>query len=885
MKLRSRLLLPFWAAGGAVSLLSGLSHGGVSEGRLAVWTAGVIAVSGFASWLLVWLAERAVDQRARRWAAALFGDTREGGIEVGHSLSSVCQARADSGVGQVAARIDAAFERLHGQVAALERENARLADEVKAQGVRLGSADTQLIEEVRRRQQCEQAMQKAVAEHEERVRSRTEELSKTNDALKAEVAQRTEAESALRQLHLELEERVRERTLELALANEMLVKEIDDRRQAEGERQKLVSLVENANDFIALATLEGDITFMNNAARKLLGLDGTRQALLLSVEQIEGDASKGMFQRGIMRSVIAQGGWEGEVQLRNFLDPQRRIEAEVSAILVRDHENGRPVCVALVIRDITDRRVAEAALKELEERFSKAFHASPASIAIITVAEGRFIDVNRNFLSSLGYESHQVHGRTMEDLRLWLSSDAKTKLVDLVARQRSVRDFRCRWLTSAGQTREVEVAAEAVELGAENCILLVAEDITERLQLEDQLRQSQKMEAVGQLAAGIAHDFNNILTVVQGHASLLLSDGNLPRNSTDSVKCVSSAADRAATLTRQLLTFSRKQVAQWREVDVNKVVQNLTRILRSSITESITLSFQYGENLPLIRGDVNMLEQVILNLVVNARDAMTKGGALQIETGIEEVDAEQARRNTKARTGRFVCLSVMDTGCGMDAATMERIFEPFFTTKEFGQGTGLGLATVYGVVTQHNGWIDVTSQVGQGSLFRVFLPAIEGGPRKAVDTSVIKAPEPRGGDEAILVVEDEVGLRMLVEAVLQRQGYRVLMAEHGQEALKVWTEHPGQVHLLLTDMVMPEGLTGLELSEKLRADNPDLRIIYMSGYSVDFMENEVTGIQEGFNFLQKPYRPEQLVRAVREVLDAPPQPLPRRAEVPPARAA
>ncbi|HAM71274.1 MAG TPA: hypothetical protein DCM86_06490 [Verrucomicrobiales bacterium] len=742
-----------------------------------------------------------------------------------------------------------------------------------------------LDEESRQRRASEEGMQRAVAEFEERVRSRTEELSKANDALMAEVAQRTEAESALRQLHLELEERVRERTLELALANEMLVKEIDDRRQAEGERQKLVSLVENANDFVALVTLEGQITFMNHAARKLLGIEGLKHPLALSVDQIEGKASRGMFQAGILRSIIAQGSWDGEIELRNFTEPSRKTSTEVNAILVRDHETGRPVCVALVLRDITDRRVAETALKELEERFSKAFHASPAAIAIITVAEGLFIDVNRNFLSSLGYESHQVHGRTMEDLRLWLSGDAKTKLVQLVAQHRSVRDYRCRWLTSAGQTREVQVAAEAIELGARDCILLVAEDITERLKLEDQLRQSQKMEAVGQLAAGIAHDFNNILTVVQGHASLLLADGALPRTSSESVKCVSSAADRAATLTRQLLTFSRKQVAQWREADINKVVQNLNRILRSSITETITLEFRYGEKLPRIRGDVNMLEQVILNLVVNARDAMPKGGSLIIETTLEEVGADMVRWNPNARQGRFVCLGVQDSGCGMDAATLERIFEPFFTTKEFGQGTGLGLATVYGVVTQHNGWIDVVSQVGLGTMFRVYFPILESEPKPSTETTFITKPEPRGGNERVLVVEDELGLRMLVEAVLTRQGYRVLMAEHGQEALKVWAQNEGKVDLLLTDMVMPEGMTGLELSERLRSGNPDLRIIYMSGYSVDFMENEVTGIQEGFNFLQKPYRPEQLVQAVRQVLDAPPQPLPARAVTGPAKAA
>jgi two-component system cell cycle sensor histidine kinase/response regulator CckA len=775
-------------------------------------------------------------------------------------------------VAQAAAHLDSIFARVLQQLSDVALERSKLE-------ARLEACELRLVKEVEQRQMLEADRDDAVAAFEKRVRERTEELSRANEALVEEVSQRTQAEGALREFHVELEERVQERTFELALANEMLVKEIEDRRQAEGERQKLVSLVENANDFIALVSLEGQITFLNDAGRKLLGLKNPIQNVALRVDQIEGESSKGAFRDIILRSVVAQGAWMGEIELLSSDPEPRRVAAEVSAVLVRDHENHRPLCVALIMRDITDRRLAEAALHELEERFSKAFHASPASVAIISLAGGRFIDVNRRFLSSLGYEEHEVVGKTMDEIHLWLASESQGKLLEQVEVHRSVRDFQCRWLTRSGEARDVQISAEPLELRRENCVLMVAEDTTERLKLEDQLRQSQKMEAVGQLAAGIAHDFNNILTVVQGHASLLLNDQVNTEKSSESIKCVSSAAERAANLTRQLLTFSRKQVGQWREVDLNSVVHNLSNMLRSLITENINLSVHCYENLPPVRGDVNMLEQVILNLVVNARDAMPKGGTLVIDTSIEEVTEEGVRDNPKGRPGRFVCLTVMDSGCGMDEATLERIFEPFFTTKEFGQGTGLGLATVYGVVTQHNGWIDVTSQPGNGTLFRIFIPALALPPTKKPDPHVESPAEIRGGSETVLVVEDELGLRMLVEAVLQKYGYNVVLAEHGPEALELWDKHPGKIDLLLTDMVMPQGLTGLELSEKLRVKNPDLRIIYMSGYTVDFMGNEVTGIREGFNFLQKPYRPEQLVRAVRQVLESEPQPLPRRIAV------
>lgn len=857
-------LLTFWLGWAS----KGVSVSVAAAVVLAAVMAGALACVGV--WLSVMASRGEFSERIRLLLEHLEALRLEG------DYSKRLKLTGDDLAARISDQIDGIIELVLRRLSAAAQERAELVEKRKQQEAAADELRLRLTEETQKRLRSEEGLRQAIADFEARVKERTEELSKSNALLVEEISQRTLAESALRQLHLELEQRVEDRTFELALANEMLVKEIEDRKQAEGERQKFVSLVESANDFIALATLEGEISFLNDAGRRLLGIEASGQLPPLRVCDIEGTSSRGTFREIVLRAVVAQGSWEGEIELRSDRNTGRRITADVSANLLRRSADGKPLCIALVLRDITDRRQAEAALKDLEERFSTAFHASPAGIAIVRIQDGRFIDLNRSLLQSLGYAHEEIIGKTMADLGLWQSSERYARLVEQLELHRTARDFKCRWVSKSGEVRDLQIAAEPMELSRESCLLIVAEDITERLQLEDQLRQAQKMEAVGQLAAGIAHDFNNILTVVQGHASLLLSDGSLANKSTESARCVSTAADRAAKLTRQLLTFSRKQVVQWKELELNRVVQNLASMLRSLITENISLTFHYLEELPPIRGDANMLEQVLLNLVVNARDAMPKGGNIVIDTSVQTLDAEAAKKNPRAKAGRFVCLTVMDTGSGMDAATLERIFEPFFSTKEFGQGTGLGLATVYGVVTQHNGWIDVTSALGHGSLFRVYFPALTAPPPQKTEPTSDKPGEPRGGKETVLVVEDELGLRMLVEAVLQKYGYTVILAEHGVEALKLWKEHPGAVDLLLTDMVMPEGMTGLDLSEQLRADRPDLRIIYMSGYSVDFMGNEMSGVQEGFNFLQKPYRPDQLVRAVREVLDSPPQPLPRR---------
>lgn len=406
------------------------------------------------------------------------------------------------------------------------------------------------------------------------------------------------------------------------------------------------------------------------------------------------------------------------------------------------------------------------------------------------------------------------------------------------------------------------------------------EDITERLNLQSQLRQSQKMECVGQLAAGVAHDFNNLLTIMQGHAGILLGKAVKAPDLLDPAQAILFAAERAASLTRQLLMFSRKNVMQLKQLDLRETVSQMTRMLQRLLGETILLEFIPPAEIPLIRADSGMLEQVIMNLAVNARDAMAGGGTLTVKVAGVQVGPEEVSRSAEARPGSFVCLEVSDTGCGMDAATKARIFEPFFTTKEAGKGTGLGLATVYGIAKQHGGWIEVDSRPGEGATFRLFFPAEAEMAATLAQAPVAPAPV-RGGKETILVVEDEPVIRELAQVILQDCGYQVLQAESGRDALWVWEQRGAAVDLLLTDVVMPDGISGMDLAQRLMATNPNLKIIFASGYSMDnfdagFVEKTHAG------FLQKPYTHLTLARAVREVLDGKPEPVSQAAAASPS---
>ncbi len=390
-------------------------------------------------------------------------------------------------------------------------------------------------------------------------------------------------------------------------------------------------------------------------------------------------------------------------------------------------------------------------------------------------------------------------------------------------------------------------------------------DISERLQLEEQLRQSQKMEAVGQLSGGIAHDFNNMLTAIIGHLGLLQGNPQVTPEIAESLKEIGTAASRATKLTSQLLAFSRRQVMRTSDLDLNAVVDNLTKMLHRLLGEEVVIKHDYASEQLVFHGDAGLMEQVLVNLAVNARDAMPGGGTLRISTGGEHRASpavEEPPGTTKPRA--FVRLSVSDTGTGISPEIRAKIFEPFFTTKDVGKGTGLGLATAFGIVQQHQGWIEVESEVGRGTTFHIYLPRLETAPlAAATETPAMPA---RGRGELVLLVEDEPSVQEMGLRALSRYGYRVLTAANGPAAREVWAGHHAEIDLLLTDMIMPEGISGTQLARQFQTDKPSLKVVYTSGYNAQIAGKELK-LTDGINFLAKPYEIERLFRTVRTALD------------------
>jgi len=514
-------------------------------------------------------------------------------------------------------------------------------------------------------------------------------------------------------------------------------------------------------------------------------------------------------------------------------------------------------------------RSAQEGLRRSELNFRSLVTNAPYGICRCDSA-GNLLDANPALLSTLGYSSaselvgHPLGG-VFADGQQWFD------LADYLRAAAPFKGLTAEWRRKDGTTTVVRISGRSVQNGGEGIVFeLFAEDVTERRTLEQQLRQSQKMEAVGRLAGGIAHDFNNLLMVISGYSEFLLDSLGPDPALRAPAQEIASAAERASSLTRQLLAFSRKQMLAPKVLDLNTVVTENLKMLTRMIGEDIDLVMVPGANLGRVRADSGQIEQVIMNLAVNARDAMPTGGKLTIETSNVSLDEDYARFHAPLRPGEYVMVAISDTGMGMDAETQSRIFEPFFTTKGV-KGTGLGLSTVYGIVKQSGGYIWVYSEIGKGTTFKIYLPKVaatgEVVPQVAAPAEAHKT-EP--GTETILLVEDETNLRYLARQFLEKQGYKVIEAADGAVAMQIAVAHEGVIHLLLTDVIMP-GMNGRELAQRISEIRPNVKVLYMSGYTENVIGHNGT-LDAGVRLLQKPFNLRDLKDKVREVLDTSPIP-------------
>ena len=504
----------------------------------------------------------------------------------------------------------------------------------------------------------------------------------------------------------------------------------------------------------------------------------------------------------------------------------------------------------------------EQALRRSEARYRSLVQSSVYGIYRSSL-EGQFLDVNPALITMLGYTSAEEVLLLDPEKDVFALPQEHARVIEDFRRTGRLDGIEVKWKRKDGNVITVRISGRAVSSADEPADVLeaIAEDVTERRALEDQFRQAQKMEAVGRLAGGVAHDFNNLLMVISGYAEVILAKLPLDHPLHEKGRAIQQAADRATTLTRQLLAFSRKQLLELKVVDVNAIVQDMERLVRPLIGENVELITSLSPQAAHTRADAGQLEQVLMNLVVNAKDAMPGGGKLTIHTQNIFIDDSHRPEQQFIRPGNYVTLSVSDTGMGMDKETQSRIFEPFFTTKEKGKGTGLGLSTVYGIVKQSGGYVMVQSEQGRGTAFHIYLPKVD----DAVEKQTAPAPATAlGGSETVLLVEDEESVRQLVRDTLAAKGYKVLEAEGGESGLAAAASHQGKIDLVITDVVMP-GMGGRDLVKHLAKARPGTKVLYLSGYTEDAIVSDGS-IESGTAFLQKPFSLQNLSRKVREVL-------------------
>jgi PAS domain S-box-containing protein len=634
------------------------------------------------------------------------------------------------------------------------------------------------------------------------------------------------------------------------------------RQQQDEETVRRQSLaMDSSIEGIGILNEKGVHSYANSALAAMLGFDSPQRIVGKPWRVVYAFQPIGEMESQVREGLRENGKWSGNLQLRRPDGSRIPVEFQVGRM-----PDGGTVCVW---RDLSQHQEAEKARAEAETKYRMLVEHVNAITYIAEIGiNGKWFYISPQVENILGYTPDEWLALSPNWDQLIHPDDLPVVLA-AEEQSRNGFPFQAEFRVSRKDGREVWLSDTAVIVqGSDSHPVMegIMVDITERKALETQLQQSRKMEAVGRLAGGIAHDFNNLLTIISGYTELALSRAGLPAEAHADIERIENASGRAAALVRQLLAFSRKQVLQPKILDLNKIVLNLDSLLRRLMDERIEMVTRVKDDLGKVKADPAQVEQVIMNLVVNARDAMAEGGRLVVETCNTDLDASYAVDHVSVKPGRYVMLAVSDTGVGMDRQTIAHIFEPFFTTKESGRGTGLGLSTVYGIVKQSGGYIWVYSEPGKGSTFKVYLPRVDEVPEAA--SAGQAAPRAQRGTETILIVEDEEAVRELIQTVLREKGYDVISSLDPQHAEQIAAQFAGEIHLLLTDVVMP-GTSGRELAERISAKRKDIRVLFMSGYT----DNVITSggmLEEGLAFLQKPFSPAALVQKVREVLSQTP---------------
>ncbi|HQU86384.1 MAG TPA: PAS domain S-box protein, partial [Pyrinomonadaceae bacterium] len=640
------------------------------------------------------------------------------------------------------------------------------------------------------------------------------------------------------------------------------------------ERERLITAIFNtAPSLIVLWDMTtGKISYVNETSRQVLGfapesvLNLKKQELF---ERIHPDDIENVWKFvGLLLK-----SRDGEILTHEYRyrhpSGDWRVLLSQDTVFERD-ENGKVLKTLNILDDITDRKTAERALRESEERFVKAFEANPAAVSFVRLSDGVFIDVNLSYEKIFGYRSEEVVGQRLTEINILTEPIEHNEFLEMFRKNATTKNLEFSFRTKSGEIIQTLMSNELIELNGEQCVLSIVYDITDRKRAEEELRrteekllQAQKLESVGRLAGGIAHDFNNMLTAINGYSDLTLKQLDDKSPLRHNIEEIHKAGLRSAELTRQLLAFSRKQVLKPEIINLNYVINDTTALLKRLIGEDVVLETVLRPDINDVKVDTNQLSQVIVNLAVNSRDAMPTGGILTIETSNIYLDGHFTDLVDEANAGDYVMLTITDTGIGMSGEEKEHIFEPFYTTKDVGKGTGLGLATVYGFVKQSEGYIWVYSEPHKGTSFKIYLPAVVSEEKNNMKSD--KNETVTTGSETILLVEDEELVRNLNREILESYGYKIIEARNGVEALKICAEGEIVIDLLMTDVVMPE-MGGSELASKLVETHPDLKVLFTSGYTDDAVVRHGV-IEEGANFLQKPFSLDALLSKVRKVLD------------------